>query len=49
MRQLKGSDWHEEIGVFTMPMENLWKRVKRWAKRNGKEYSCHNVQGVAPL
>jgi|HubBroStandDraft_5_1064220.scaffolds.fasta_scaffold520191_2 hypothetical protein len=30
------------------PIEELWRRVKRWARRNGKRWvSSYGVEGVA--
>lgn len=38
----------EEVdGTVTVPLENIWERVKRWAKRNGHEYNpSYGVVGV---
>ncbi len=33
----------------SIPVEEVWKRVRRWAKRHGHEYvSTYGVVGVAP-
>ena len=38
----------EEDGTITVPLENIWTRVRRWAKRNGYEYNAsYGVVGVA--
>jgi len=35
--------------VYVFKVEELWKRVRRWARRNGKEYiPTYGVKGVAP-
>lgn len=35
--------------VFQVPIENIWSRVRRWARRNGYEYDgSYGVVGVAP-
>lgn len=48
MRILKGATFDEESGIMTMPIENIWERVRRWARRNGYEYvSSYGVVGVA--
>ena len=36
-------------GTITVPLENIWDRVRRWARRNGYEYdACYGVVDVAP-
>lgn len=35
-------------GRLHVRMEDLWGRVKRWARRNGHEWDgCYGVVGVA--
>lgn len=35
------------MSARTFPIERLWSRVRRWAKRNGHEYDeCYGVVGV---
>jgi hypothetical protein len=37
-------------GMIVAPMENIWDRAKRWARRHGKAYvPTYGVVGVAPL
>jgi hypothetical protein len=34
--------------LLSAPVENIWDRVRRWAKRHGKEYDpSFGVVGVA--
>jgi hypothetical protein len=36
-------------GTVTVPIENIWTRVRRWARRNGYEYNpTYGVVGIAP-
>jgi hypothetical protein len=38
-----------EDGTMTVPIENIWTRVKRWATRNGYVYNdSYGVVGVGP-
>lgn len=38
-----------EDGTVTVPIENIWQRVRRWARRNGYEWNgSYGVVGVAP-
>jgi len=40
----------EDNGTITVPLENIWARVKRWAKRHGHEYvASYGIVGVAPI
>lgn len=37
----------QEDGTITVPIENIWARVRRWAKRNGHTYEpSYGVVGV---
>lgn len=48
MRILQGSEVLDD-GRLQLPIENLWHRVRRWAKRNGFQYrSTYGVENVAP-
>jgi hypothetical protein len=39
----------EEDGTVTVPIENIWTRVRRWARRHGHVYDpSYGVIGVAP-
>jgi hypothetical protein len=36
-------------GTITVPIENVWRRVRRWARRHGYEYDAsYGVVGIAP-
>jgi hypothetical protein len=36
-------------GTVTVPIENIWERVRRWATRHGYEYNpSYGVVGVGP-
>lgn len=37
-----------EDGSRQMLVEDLWKRVRRWGKRNGHEVTAYGVTSVAP-
>lgn len=38
-----------EDGLIKVPIENIWERVVRWAKRNGyKHVPSYGIEGVAP-
>lgn len=40
----------EDDGAVTVPIENIWTRVKRWARRHGHAYvPTYGIVGVAPL
>jgi len=35
-------------GTITIPLEDLWRRVRRWARRHGHTYQAsYGVVGVA--
>jgi hypothetical protein len=39
----------DEDGWITVAIEDIWRRVRRWAKRNGHVYQgSYGVVGVAP-
>lgn len=36
-------------GLIRVPLEEIWTRVRRWARRNDKQYvATYGVVGVAP-
>ena len=47
MHLRNGFEWDGEYIV--VPIENIWARVRRWAKRNGYRWvGSYGVEGVAP-
>ncbi len=45
----KGFALDDEMGVITVPIENIWTRVRAWARRNGYAFDpTYGVVGVAP-
>jgi hypothetical protein len=48
MRLRKGFEPNED-GSVTVPIENIWQRVRQWARRNGHQWEpTYGVVGVAP-
>lgn len=44
----RGFTAHDD-GTVSVPIENIWGRVRRWARRNGYQYvSTYGVVGVGP-
>lgn len=38
----------QDDGTVVVPVEEIWKRVRRWARRNGHEWvGTYGVVGVA--
>ena len=36
-------------GRVNEPVDRLWQRVKRWARRHGHEWQHSHVYGIAPI
>lgn len=49
MTSMRKGFTENDDGTITVPIENIWQRVRRWARRNGYEYqSSYGVVGVGP-
>lgn len=46
---MRRDEWQVlEDGRIALPIEDIWRRVRRWARRNGFKYdSSYGVIGVA--
>lgn len=49
MATLRQGFERQDDGSIKVPLENIWDRVRRWARRNHYEYNpTYGVVGVAP-
>jgi len=46
---MRRDEWESlDDGKIALPVEDIWRRVRRWARRNGHEFvSSYGVVGVA--